>query len=108
LGAFLPRLLHWTAAALTLAGFREARATPTRPGVRPVQPQLSSCHPGPNTALRLHYSIEAELAAFLQNLDRLAQRLARIQMENRQPSRPCAVLRTLPLFDGKKAMWQTA
>jgi hypothetical protein len=103
-GTFLPRLLNRPAATLTLEDFRQAGKTRRRGGVGAVQPQLSSFFLRPNTSLRLHYPIEARLAALFESRYGFAQGLASIQMENWNPLRRFAAARARPLFDGEKAV----
>jgi len=103
-GTFLPRLLDRPAATLTPEDFRQASQTRGRGGVGAVQPQLASFFLRPDTSLRLHYPIEARLAAIFESRYRLAQRLVSIQMENRNPLRRFAAPRALPLFGGEKAV----
>src|SRR5438105_13715227 len=70
-----------------------------------MQAQLPALDLCPDTSLHLLNAKEAWLATPLQCLDCLAQRLVRVKVENRNPLRPRAVLRSLPLFDGEETMW---
>ena len=97
-GTLCPRLLHWSATALTLKYLYDLCKTLRRRRVRPVQSQSPCFYLGPDASLHLHHTKKAGLAAFLQGRCRLRQRLVRIEVENWNPAR------TLPLFNSKKAM----
>ena len=68
-----------------------------------MQVQFSAFDLGPDAALRLDHPIEARLAALLESVDGLAERLIRIQVKDGIPVR----LRVggVPLFDGEKSVW---
>jgi hypothetical protein len=59
----------------------------------------------PDLALRLYHPVKTRPIALLNSLNRVAERMACVQMSNGNPFPLAAVLSSLPLLNREKAVW---